>query len=267
MHIQSRVRKDRAEFASRVFGNLEEEVACEFWTAEDWKKKFQKEFTVAKFMNLKVAKLPKICGKTFTHIANTYFGFDFDNIHSRRDLGRFAQVLFQGKRKGIGLIECEFWDVDRWTQEIKRKYPSAENFMAIRGEKLKEKIAGKTLYELANDVYSVESELYLPYGGRGYDPSNSRKHLALLAKEIYRDVDNNIIESELWTKDQWVSRFKERWPSFNSFILSQLADQQNFVRFTTKSFRYIASEVFDITVKGLSDDSVLNRLGLELYKD
>jgi hypothetical protein len=152
--------KARAIVARKIYGEGHDIIECEFWSPEKWIEKILDTIdteTPEEWMRLtqpqrdKIVVLGKKEGKLSTYIGISEF---INPQRLQKDHARVGRILFG---EGHDVIDCEFWNISEWIENLKRDYPTREIFLKINRRK---KIFGKGIVKIGR-IFGIKGK-FLP---------------------------------------------------------------------------------------------------------
>ncbi len=203
---------DCARLAQKIYGEGHEIVECEFWGKDKWKDVIKEKYpTPESWMQLTVAQRNTLefYGRGLRVIATIFGNVEGNPIGRKQDHALLGQGIY-GKNHDV--INCEFWDRDKWRKTIKERYPTPEIWMALTPkDKSQLNFYGKGFVTLAS-LLGVEEKI-----------NSARPGWAKIGRAIYGE-GHDIIDCELWGLEKWREIIKEQYPTLESWM--QLTQQE-----------------------------------------
>jgi len=210
----------------------------------------------------------KINGFGLTYIANTVFKLRIigDSTVNKYKRALFARAIYGEGYKviddtiavGEEKEKTKSWSLDRWREEIKKQYPTPEEFMGMENKEIVSfKINGFGLAYIANTVFGLKIG----------SPVNDKCSRALLAEAIYGEghkVIKDAITAEeekikregetrekikSWDPDRWREEIMKKCPTPEKFMGMENKEIRDFKINNSFGLMYIANTIFGLGIE------------------
>jgi len=231
------------------------------WTKERWIEEIKKKFpTPEDFMALtqEEKRRLKIYGKGLVALATIIMGEKrLTPVGRTSDMTKLGSAIYGGDHE---VFKPD--DKEKWIEEIKKKFPTPEDFMALtQEEKRRLKIYDKGLITLATTIT----------GEKGLIPVSKTSDMAKLGSAIYgkgHQVFQEALkadEANKWTKERWIEEIKKKFPTPEDFMTLTAVEKQE-LKIYGKGLKALATTITG--EKGLipvSKTSDMAKLGSTIY--
>jgi hypothetical protein len=199
--------KDMAILGKMIYGEGYDCIECELWNAEEWKKKIREICPIPEDwmgMNTEKKQEFKVYGKGIYTLATIFNGNVSGNYAtSSKNMAELGREIYGPEHE---IIECEFWNQERWKKKIHEICSSAEEWMGMTTErKLQFKVNARGMKALAT-IFDVCG-----------NPQGNSLDMATLGKVIYGE-GHEVIECELWTPEQWKEKIIKKYPTADEWM-------------------------------------------------
>jgi hypothetical protein len=242
--------KDMASLGKMIYGEGYEILECELWSPEQWKEKiFEVHPTPETWMEMTAfEKLKfKVHGRGLTALARI-FKARGNPINISKDMASLGKMIYG---EGYEILERELWTSEQWKLKVLETCPTPNTWMQMnQKEKTKFKVHERGLNALAT-IFGLSG-----------DPVVSSKDMAALGKMIYGE-DQEVIECELWTSEQWKLKVLEACPTPNTWMQMNQKEKIKF-KVHGKGLVVIA-RIFGLTGNPIDNEKDMASLGKMIY--